>query len=240
VAVTLYGPPSDTDWGNLGATVYPAAAAGPQCSTVADTAVAHIHQASTKPDSTSIYGAIWLGGFRPAGSLSKGFRPDPNTITLQMTDAELVGQRPSCMTVSLTHSRALDGVGPIFFGGGATTPTPSARLPLTIGFTARDARLTATPRGVVRVDLVPFAGEGSAVVTLSPVGGGPSLGRGTYDAEPGEQASARVRLTAAARRTLARRKRLVVRIAVTASSPGATTARRSKRALIVPTSSRLR
>jgi hypothetical protein len=92
----------------------------------------------------------------------------------------------------------------------------------------------------VRVDLVPFAREVSAVVTFSPVGGGPSLGRGTYAAEPGEQASARVRLTAAARRTLARRKRLVVRIAVTASSPGATTARRSKRALIVPTSSRSR
>jgi hypothetical protein len=129
VAVTLYGPPSDTDWGNLGATVYPAAAAGPQCSTVADTALADIHQASTKPDSTSIYGAIWLGGFRPAGSLSKGFGPDPNTITLQMTDAELVGQRPSCMTVSLTHSRALDGVGPIFFGGARPRPLRARGCP---------------------------------------------------------------------------------------------------------------
>ena len=82
---------------------------------------------------------------------------------------------------------------------------------------------------------MPFSREVSGVVTFSPVSGGPSLGRGTYDAGPGEQASVRVRLTAAARRTLARRHRLVVRIAVTARSPGAATVKRSKRALIVVT-----
>jgi hypothetical protein len=106
-----------------------------------------------------------------------------------MTDAELVGQRPSCMTVSLTHGRALDDVGPISFAGGSTPPTHTVTLPLTIGFTTRDARLTASSRGVVRVELVPFSREVSGVVTFSPVSGGPSLGRGTYDAGPGEQAS---------------------------------------------------
>jgi hypothetical protein len=237
VAVTLYGPPSTEDWGNLAAVVYPQSAAGPQCGTVPDTTLAAIDQASTRPGSTSVYGAVWLGGGRPAGSLSKGFGPDPDTITLQMADAELVGQTPACMTVGISHSRPLDRVGPFTFSspGSSDGATPSKAPPLTIGFTARDSRLTASRAGVVRVDLAPFVRAVTGVVTLRTLSGA-SIGRASYEAEPGEQATARVRLAASARRTLARRHRLTLRIVASARTADGTTVHRSKRSLVVPPS----
>jgi hypothetical protein len=84
---------------------------------------------------------------------------------------------------------------------------------------------------VVRVDLAPFARAITGVVTLRTLSGA-SIGRASYDAEPGEQATARVRLGASARRTLARRHRLAVRIVATARAEDGTTVRRSKRSLI--------
>jgi hypothetical protein len=85
----------------------------------------------------------------------------------------------------------------------------------------------------VRIDLAPFVRAITGVVTLRSLSGA-SIGRASYEAELGEQATARVRLGASARRTLARRHRLTLRIVAGARAADGTTLHRSKRALVVP------
>ena len=94
-------------------------------------------------------------------------------------------------------------------------------------FTHPEARLSPSRSGVVTIALDPFTRAASGSVTVRR--GSASIGRATFRARANTPVLARVKLNAAARRTLAAGRRLSVRL--TATVAGIT---RSTRATILP------
>ncbi|HWI73931.1 MAG TPA: hypothetical protein VNT55_18365, partial [Baekduia sp.] len=224
LAVTFAGPPSPTDWGDLSAVLWPRGDARHACADPSTTELARFSGARTKPDSPAVYGSSTVGGAHAAALVTKDFGPGPNTITLTLADPSLAGQAPGCLQVALSHNAPLDGVGPVAFDGQAPPASTGGDVPdddnndITIAFPAAAARLKASRAGTVRVALKPFAAPVSGVVTLKSTGGARrTLGHRSFRAAAGAPVVVPVRLDAATRRTLARRHRLDVRIAVSAT-----------------------
>ena len=165
---------------------------------------------------------------------------EANTVTLLATDSVLAGVRPGCVTVTISRGRPVDILAAIPFTGtrqppigGEPSPTPQPTPPA-LRFTHTDARLTASRSGSVSIVLEPLAAGFTGTVRIDPAtGSGGALGTATYRAKADESIVVRVRLTSAARRTLARTGKLSVRLTATARS-GATSLTRTARATIRP------
>ena len=235
VRLTTYGEAGDADWAAINATLFDPPAAGAACGGRADDSIA-VMRASTRPGDSTIVGSI-----NPTLAIRRAqivSRDDDGTFLL--TDTALVGKRPGCATVNLSRNRVLDSVTLALAAPTTGTPPaadtdiPAADDPPTPHFKHADARLTASRGGVVTVALEPFGRSVAGAVTLGPTSGaGLAYGPATYRARAGDPVLLRVRLTAAARRTLTRARRLSVRITATARA-GDRTLTRTTRATVRP------
>jgi hypothetical protein len=153
---------------------------------------------------------------RAAQGLAKTFGGD--TITLSMTDPSLVGAPATCVTAAITHRGFLDTVGPLAFPG-ATPPTPGppgTTPPPALKLAIKSTHLTASRSGVVKVALKPFNQATTGVITLRR--GGKQIGRASYNAKSGAAVTVSIKLSSAGRRSLKRRRSLLVTVTATAQA----------------------
>ncbi len=230
ITITRYGETEGPDWAAINATLFAAPAAGAACGR-RGRLDRDLLRATTIPGSTDVVGSI-----DPTTAIRRAAIVSQDGDTLTVTDPGLVGRRPACLNANLSRNRVLDGVTAIPFtsGGpaGEPTPTPTPEPPpLRVRFTHADARLTPSRTGLVTIALEPFerAVSGSVIVRR----GRTPLGRATFRALAGDPVLARARLTAAARRLLARGQ-LSVRLVATARAGDESVSRFSAATLLRP------
>jgi hypothetical protein len=170
----------------------------------------------------------------PRSAQGMKFRLATGQFAGQMSDSDLAGITPGCVTVTSSNSSGvvdtLESIPLVAtasppsspFPAPTPTPTPTPTPPGSKSCTVTwrlGAPLRANRRGVVAIRLGRFSCRVKATIQIRSLTSGRTLGSRTYRANAGRPV-ARVRLNASSRRRLARGRTLNVRLIATARVSG--------------------
>ncbi|HEY6891769.1 MAG TPA: hypothetical protein VI300_28465 [Solirubrobacter sp.] len=219
VVVTLQGTPEADGYTTVDGVLR---APGPHgCDAASSRALASL-SASTDPSDTAIT-SIVTPTTAPRDAQSSSREAGGAAITLRLTDTAFSGQRPDCLSLSLSRDGVLDALEAI--------PFVALAGPLQLRFLRTNDSHTVS--NIVAIVLRPFSADVTGTMTVRPAhGSGRALGTAAYRAKAGAAVVVRVRLRAAARRSLTRAEHLSVRFVATARA-GSTRLTRSARATLL-------